>query len=86
MDGRAPLAVALALAVAGLSPAPIRALEAKADLETCQRWHQRIAHYTRLRRAGGSSMQMERWRQARKRYEEKFRDARCHRWGRRLRD
>jgi len=86
MDRRAPLLAPLALAMAGLMPAGAHALKAKADLETCQRWHQRIEHYTRLRRAGGSSTQMERWRQARKGYEEKFRDARCHRWGRKLRD
>ncbi|HKK22469.1 MAG TPA: hypothetical protein VJ947_02195 [Pseudohaliea sp.] len=74
------------LALAGFLPLSALALEADADLETCQRWHERIEHYTRLRRAGGSSLQMERWRQARKRYEEQFRDARCHRWGRKLRD
>jgi hypothetical protein len=86
MDGRAPAFAALALTVAGLSTARTAALEAEADLETCQRWHERIAHYTRLRRGGGSSAQMERWRQARKGYEEKFRDARCHRWGQKLRN
>jgi hypothetical protein len=56
-----------------------------ADLDTCKRWHERIEHYTRLRRGGGSAVQMERWRRARDGYEEKFRAARCHRWGRQLR-
>ena len=86
MHPRATVLVILATAVAGLTPENSLALQAEADLATCQRWHDRIEHYTRLRRAGGTSMQMERWRQARKSYEEKFRDARCHRWGRKLRD
>ena len=85
MRQRPPVFTALTFAVAGLTAARAGALEAQADLETCQCWHQRIEHYTRLRRAGGSSAQMERWRQARNTYEAKFRDARCHRWGRKLR-
>jgi len=82
---KAQLYVPLALAAA-LSGAPAVALEAEADLATCKRWHQRIEHYTRLRRGGGSAVQMERWRRARDEYEEKFLAARCHRWGRPLRD
>jgi hypothetical protein len=52
MDRRTSLFPALALAIAGLSPVRVPALEAQADLETCRHWHQRIEHYTRLRRAG----------------------------------
>ncbi|MHA7816033.1 MAG: hypothetical protein ACX93N_06120 [Pseudohaliea sp.] len=82
---RTPLFILLALAAA-VARAPATALEAEADLATCKRWHQRIERYTRLRRGGGSAVQMERWRQARAAYEAKFRAARCHRWGRQLRD
>jgi hypothetical protein len=86
MDFRLPTLTALALAVTGLTPAQSHALEAMADLDSCKRWHERIEHYTRLRRGGGSAVQMERWRRARDGYEEKFLAARCHRWGRQLRD
>ncbi len=86
MTFRIPILTALALAAAALSAANTAALQALADLDSCKRWHERIEHYTRLRRGGGSAVQMERWRRARDGYEEKFLAARCHRWGRQLRD
>ena len=55
-----------------------------ASLERCRYLHERIEHYTRLRRAGGNAVQMERWRTARQRYEREYRERRCHRYGSRL--
>jgi len=55
------------------------------DLERCIYLNSKIEHYTRLRRGGGAAGRMERWRQSRARYEEEFRDRRCHRFGRKLR-
>jgi len=61
-------------------------LVAKADekLERCRYLHRRIENFTRLRRAGGSGAQMERWRRSRQRYEEEYRRKRCFRFGRKL--
>lgn len=86
MNLQLPTFIALALAATMLTPAQTIALQAMADLDSCKRWHERIEHYTRLRRGGGSAVQMERWRRARAGYEEKFLAARCHRWGRQLRE
>jgi len=86
MNDHRPILAALVLALTGLTPARTLALQPMADLDSCKRWHERIEHYTRLRRGGGSAVQMERWRRARDGYEEKFLAARCHRWGRQLRD
>ena len=55
------------------------------DLETCIALNKKIERYTRLRRGGGTAQQMERWRDARRGYEEKFTHLRCRRFGRRLR-
>jgi hypothetical protein len=56
-----------------------------ASLERCRYLHERIEHYTRLRRGGGNAAQMERWRTARQKYEREYRTRRCHRYGSRLR-
>ena len=57
---------------------------ADADLERCRWLHARIERYTRLRRAGGKTAQMERWRRARQAHEAEYRQRRCHRFGSRL--
>lgn len=75
------LLVCAAPAASGAEGGP----RADPKLERCRFLHARVEHYTRLRRGGGSSVRMERWRQARKRYEKEFRDLRCYRYGRRLR-
>lgn len=54
-------------------------------LQRCRVLHGQIDRYTRMRRAGGNSLQMERWRKARQKYEVEYRERRCYRFGRRLR-
>ena len=53
-------------------------------LDKCRRWQDRIDHYSLLRKRGGRAKQMENWRQSRATYEEKFRDNKCHRYGKQL--
>ncbi len=67
-----------------VSPAPVEARE-QASLETCIALTKKIERYTRLRRGGGTAQQMERWRDARRGYEDKFTNLRCRRFGRKLR-
>ena len=52
-------------------------------LERCQYLHSRIDHYTKLRRGGGSAQTMENWRKV---YEEEFRELRCYKYGKKLRE
>lgn len=73
------------LAVSLLLPANL-AVAQSATLEQCQHWQAEIEYYTQLRRAGGSAAQMERWKQQRAEYEEQFRENRCLRYGRLLRE
>ena len=53
-------------------------------LKQCQKVHDKIEHYTRLRRAGGSAKKMERLKQRRQEYQERFSDYNCRRWRNRL--
>ena len=77
--------VVIALLLAGSGPTDTAAGPGvDDDLERCRWLHARIAHYTRLRRAGGSGVQMERWRRARQSHEAEYRQKRCHRYGSRL--
>ncbi len=55
------------------------------SLEQCQRLKDRVAHYTDKRRAGGSSRQMQAWKEARQASQREFKRYRCHRHGARLR-
>jgi hypothetical protein len=84
---RAPRLVATALLplIVG-SALPLTAAEPEASLEECRRWQRQIERHTALRRRGGTAARMESLRQARRRYEERFRAGRCHRWGRALRE
>lgn len=54
-------------------------------LERCFYIHQKIEHYTQLRRGGGSNAQMSSWRKSRSRYEEEFRALRCSKFSHQLR-
>lgn len=81
----APAALGAALC-AGLLSLPSGANSASDEaFQRCRVLHGQIDRYTRLRRAGGSSVQMERWRQTRQKYEAEYRAKRCYRFGRRLR-
>jgi hypothetical protein len=60
------------------------AFASDAELERCRYLHDRIEHYTALRRGGGNGMQMERWRRAREKHAREYRERRCHRFGSRL--
>ncbi|MGD2119286.1 MAG: hypothetical protein PVG66_13060 [Chromatiales bacterium] len=52
----------------------------QASLASCQKIKDRIDHYTRLRRAGGTSKTMERWKQSRDKYKRKYSDVHCSKW------
>jgi hypothetical protein len=78
------LALSLGLAVTVCAEPMPRAADRDASLERCRYLHKRIAHYTRLRRAGGNTGQMERWRRQRQGYESEYRERRCYRFGGRL--
>lgn len=56
-----------------------------ASLGQCQQWHSQIEYYTDLRRAGGRAQQMESWKQLRTDYEDKFKEARCKKYGKEAR-
>lgn len=62
------------------------AADPKQDFARCVYLEKKINRYTRLRRAGGTAARMEGWRSARRRYADEYRERRCHRFGRRLRD
>lgn len=47
-------------------------------LSRCVYLQQRIDRYTRLRRGGGTAARMEVWRQSRQRYQNEYRERRCH--------
>ena len=71
----------------GVQSALVSAAPGEDDaLKRCRVLHQQIDRYTRLRRAGGVSAQMERWRQARQIREQEYRRKRCARYGRRVRE
>lgn len=78
----------VARAAPGLEDAPgfVPAAASDSKLERCRYLHRRIEHFTRLRRSGGSSAQMERWRRSRQRFEEEYRRKRCYRFGRKLKE
>lgn len=71
----------------GLAFTAIAAAPAKAQTESvqqCQALKDRIEHYTRLRRGGGSASQMEGWKMQRRKNESKFRRAQCARYGNKI--
>lgn len=54
-------------------------------LEQCKSMRARIERYDSLRRHGGTPAQMEQWRNSRVSEEEKFRTARCKKYGKAVR-
>lgn len=48
-----------------------------ATLEECQKMKDKIDHYNDLRREGGSGAQMDAWKRARRKLEQRFRDEGC---------
>ncbi|WP_439102769.1 hypothetical protein [Congregibacter sp.] len=54
-------------------------------LQRCVYLSEKIEHYTRLRRKGGSNARMASWRKSRTRYEEEFQAAGCRKFSRQLR-
>ena len=75
----AALLMALLLAMSGQASAEA------GSLEQCQRIKDRMAQYTDKRRAGGSSRQMQAWKDARQASQREFKRYRCYRHGARLR-
>jgi hypothetical protein len=71
----------------GLAFTAIAAVPAQAQTESvqqCQALKDRIDHYNRLRRGGGSASQMEGWKMQRRKNETKFRRAECGRYGKKI--
>lgn len=60
--------------------------KAKAALARCVYLKKKIHRYTQLRRSGGSAARMESWRTSRRRYADEYREKRCDRYGRQLRE
>ncbi len=75
------MAFTLAIVPAGASASADD--EAK-QLRQCQQLKQSIERYTRLRKAGGSARQMERWKQARRAKKAAWDQLRCQRIRRQL--
>ena len=61
------------------------ALAQDKSLQECQRLQQKIERLSQQRKRGGSSAQMDSWRQARRAVEQKFDDGDCHRFREELR-
>ena len=53
-------------------------------LQSCQYLQDEIDRYTKLRKRGGSSQEMEYWRQQRNVLKDKFAKHKCSVWGRKL--
>ena len=53
-------------------------------MSQCQQWKDQIDDYSLLRKKGGRVAQMEEWKQARAKYEEKFRDRDCRKYGKKI--
>ena len=77
----APLCAALLAAVLLLVAAQS---QADGSLDQCQRLKGKITYYTDKRRAGGSSRQMQAWKEQRKAMQRAFKQYRCARYGSRL--
>jgi hypothetical protein len=74
-----PLVIGIALAISF-------EVQAEADsLAACKRMRAQIERYDSLRRHGGSITQMESWRKSRANQEEKYRNARCKKYGKAVR-
>jgi hypothetical protein len=73
-----------ALLLVSLLTASGQASAEAGTLEQCQRIKDRIAYYTDKRRAGGSSRQMQAWKDARQANQREFKRYRCYRHGSRL--
>ncbi|WOJ98094.1 hypothetical protein R0137_05835 [Congregibacter brevis] len=78
------LAVGACFAADGFAAGGGAAINSKA-LQRCVYIDDKIEHYTRLRRKGGSNAQMASWRKSRSRYEDEFRSARCRQFSHFLR-
>lgn len=49
-------------------------------LASCQQLQERIDHYSKLKRVGGSAKQMARWHSIRNKYKQRFRDKQCNKY------
>jgi len=75
------LMMALSLTLSALIAAES---EAGGSLAECQRLKDKISYYTNKRRAGGSSRQMQTWKDQRQVTQRAFKQHRCARYGARL--
>ena len=57
---------------------------ADGTLKQCKGYHKRIDYYTALRRNGGSANSMEKWKQKRNNYKDRYREKNCRKWGSKL--
>ncbi|MCB1843286.1 MAG: hypothetical protein KDI09_10020 [Halioglobus sp.] len=74
-------ALALLLAL----PTGAQAQDDEARLKECRKLHERIKHYTGLRRKGGSAARMESWKKQLRKHEARFRELDCSDFRRELR-
>lgn len=74
-----PLVIGMAMALS------FDAHAAPDSLDACKRMRAQIERYDNLRRHGGSITQMESWKKSRANQEEKFRTARCKKYGKAVR-
>ena len=54
------------------------------SLAACQGIKDKVEHYTRLRRSGGSAKSMQGWKRKRDHYRDTYEELRCRRWGSRV--
>lgn len=57
---------------------------ADASLAQCQSYQKKIEYYTALRRKGSTAKNMEKWRQKRKDYKNRFSEKNCRQWASKL--
>lgn len=76
----APIGVAITLVILSTD-----AVAQDVSLQQCKSWYNKIEHITDLRRAGGSAKRMDSWKRQRRAYEDKFKEANCRRYGKKVR-
>lgn len=64
---------------------PTTSLAAPGSLKQCQGYVKKIEYYTALRRQGGAAKSMEKWKQKRRDYKQRYTRKHCKDWGSALR-
>lgn len=68
------------------STSPRVLLATDGTLMQCQSYTKKIDYYTALRRNGGSAKTMEKWKQKRNNYKNRYSDKNCKQWGSKLKN